>query len=203
MSSTPRSVLKKRPGLHDERRVSFAVPLSYEKEAPARKKQLPIPTSSAAPAAKKSKFSAEPVDIIMLSNQQNEVIESILDVESKFAKQSETTQILSNELTTFTESVAGMLSESLKMNGQLAEHAEMLQNAREQRTKLIEVVDGVCAQFQARISSQSQYSSCLMDLQKAISAVNCTVIDGPDDCHVDYDRLLSLVDHLEKLSGGF
>uniref|UniRef100_A0A8R1HFW0 Uncharacterized protein n=1 Tax=Caenorhabditis japonica TaxID=281687 RepID=A0A8R1HFW0_CAEJA len=201
MSSTPRSVLKKRPGLHDERRVSFAVPLSYEKEAPARKKQLPIPTSSAAPAAKKSKFSAEPVDIIMLSNQQNEVIESILDVESKFAKQSETTQILSNELTTFTESVAGMLSESLKMNGQLAEHAEMLQNAREQRTKLIEVVD-VMLDFK-RISSQSQYSSCLMDLQKAISAVNCTVIDGPDDCHVDYDRLLSLVDHLEKLSGGF
>ncbi|CAI2349382.1 unnamed protein product [Caenorhabditis sp. 36 PRJEB53466] len=199
MSSTPRSVLRKRPGHHDDRRVSFAEPLSYEKQAP--RKQLPIAKTT--PVAKKSKPADESLDIISLGNQQSDITESIIDVESKFMKQAKTVQDWTNELLGFTQSVSEMDSGATRVQAMLAEHAAKL-GAMEQRGKrLVEQAGEICKQFEARQSAESKYSEVLVELQKAISFVNCTKIydvEGSEPLNVDYDRLLVLVDKLEALS---
>lgn len=205
MSAKPRSSLKKRSGVPDDnRRVSFASPLSSDqKSSPTVEKQLPVATSSkvvkaSRPVVKKSKPADELVDIISVVNQQSEVIEEISEMESKFAKQSTMIQNLTIDLANYIESIANISCDSTKVELQVDEQAAKLRNLETSVNDLICQATSVCVKYESRISAQALYSSYLLDLQKGFNATNCTRIDKLEDSHIDYDRLLAMVDKLES-----
>lgn len=202
MSAKPRSSLKKGSGVaqDDNRRVSFASPLSSEKnDSPAHRKDLPITKIVKAnrPVVKKSKPADELVDIISLVNHQSEVIEEIFEMESKFAKQSAMTQNLTIDLANFIESIATLSSDSTKVESQLEEQSARVVNLETNISDLISQASSVCAKYESRIDARTQYSTHLLDLQKAFNAINCVKIDNAEDSHIDYDSLLKIVDQLE------
>uniref|UniRef100_A0A1I7UI04 Uncharacterized protein n=1 Tax=Caenorhabditis tropicalis TaxID=1561998 RepID=A0A1I7UI04_9PELO len=206
MSGKPRSSLKKRLGGHDDRRVSFASPLSSEKQdSPLCKHKLPnsITAKTTPTAAKRQKPERELIDIITLVNQQSEVIEEIFEIENKLAKQSSMAQNLTINLTEFIESIANLSSDSTKIKLEFGNQKSALNHLEGRINDLVRQAKSICAEYDSRISAEAQYASGFLELQNSLKCVNCTDIDLSDDSHVDYDNLLSMIEHLERYTDKF
>ncbi|KAF1761475.1 hypothetical protein GCK72_009731 [Caenorhabditis remanei] len=206
MSSIPRSSLKKHSGIHDDRRVSFASPLSSDKGvAPLPKKRFQITKSSKVSHAsvKKSKQSEELVDINSLANQQSEVLEEICEIENKFTKHSALTRDMTIELTNFIEIIANFSSDSTKVEARLEEQFMKLGSVEASIKDLVVQAQSVCTKFETRMTARSHYSTGLLELQKLFGSVNCKQIETMAETLVDYDTILAMVDQLEGFVGDF
>lgn len=200
MSSTPRSSLKKRSGNHDDRRVSFATPLSTDKVT-SGEKQLAAKANQ--PLKKKAKSTDELADLTALANQQSEVIEEVFEIESKFSKHSALSQDLTIELASFMKLIANLSADQAKVKSRIEDQSQKFGVLENKKEGLISQAHIACTKFEARKTARSQYSVGLVELHAAIGFINCTNIEDAEEPIADYDKVLDMIDKLESLVDSF
>lgn len=204
MSSTPRSSLKKRSGNHDDRRVSFASPLSSDKVTSGDRQPTSMNINKANhPLAKKSKSSVELADLTALANRQCEVIEKVFEIENKFSKQSALSQDLAIELASFMKLIANLSADQTKVKSRIEDQSQKFGVLETKRKSLISQANSAFTKFEVRKTSRSQYSVGLLELHAAIGSINCKNIEDAEEPIVDYDKVLGMIDKLESLVDSF
>ncbi|CAO4370225.1 unnamed protein product [Caenorhabditis nigoni] len=206
MSSTPRSSLKKRPGNPDDRRVSFATPLSSDQVVDPSVNKLVENTKNAKlnqPLTKKSKPADDLVDFISLANKQSEVVQKISELESKITKQSAMAKDLTSQLTNFIELIGNVSSSQTRVKSRLEEQSTKLASTEENIAGLVAKADSMCKTFEERKTARAEYSAGLTELQAAIGYVNCKSIENTTKPIGEYVKMLEIVSKIEALVDRF
>ncbi|CCD65128.1 Biogenesis of lysosome-related organelles complex 1 subunit 1 [Caenorhabditis elegans] len=207
MNSAHRSSLKKRPGPQDDRRVSFASPVSSSQKTaavtvaaqtkqPAKAKNLRTMHST----PKKSKPAHDVADIISLVSKQSDILDDVSEIEHKMIKQAKMTQDLTMELANSIERIANMALAESKLSDQMEKQSKKLISLEGKTKELVEKANNWSKTLENRVDARSHHSTCLNDVQAAIKIINNAKINNDgfsEDFSAHYDKLLDLVETLE------